>query len=126
MPQGESLNRRKYEENEVILRFIIGESVIVVLFAIATLIIFINCQNAAPNPLIMIFATIFNLTRIFEFAYLFYVIVRYKRIGNKVKKMLRSLISRLLERRDHRDDLVIASKRLTEIQRIGFEDLGLR
>ncbi len=48
MPQGESLNRRKYQENEVVTRFTIGMSIILALFSVAMTLIFFNCLNSHP------------------------------------------------------------------------------
>jgi hypothetical protein len=39
----------------------------------------------------MIWATVFNLTRVGGFMYLIVVMLNYKKIGNKTKKLLRSV-----------------------------------
>jgi hypothetical protein len=94
MPQTSALNRRKWEESMLIARFTIGMSIIELLYSVANFVLFNNCQLYDPLPSMMVFATIFNLTRILEFCYLIAVMLLYPKIGKKVKKLFRSLITR--------------------------------
>jgi hypothetical protein len=120
MPDVVALNRRKYEENGVMSRFVIGMSIILVLFGIATLALYLNCLN--PNPLMLIWATVFNLTKLAEFLYLIFVMLSYKKIGNKVKKLFRGLFSK----KNLDNTLMIREKRLTEKELIDFIDIGMK
>jgi hypothetical protein len=92
MPEVVALNRRKYEENELMTRFVIGMSIILALFSIAMLVLYLNCLN--PKPIMLVWATVFNMTKLAEFLYLIFVMLSYKKIGNKVKKLFRGLFSR--------------------------------
>jgi hypothetical protein len=64
------------------------------MFSLAMLLLYLNCRSDSPNPLMLIFATIFNLTRIAEFFYLIVVVMLYKKIGRKIKKFIRSCFSK--------------------------------
>lgn len=121
MPQGEALNRRKYEENDLISRFTIGMSLILVLFSAAMLVLFLNCLNTDPDGSMMVFATIFNLTRLAEFIYLIGVMLNYRKIGNKVKKLFRRGFGS-----NPKDSMVIEEKRLTSQQIYEVQDIGIK
>ena len=64
MPESSALIKRKYEENLLITRFTIGMSIIQCFFSAAMLVLYFNCLSSSPNQQILIFATIFNLTRL--------------------------------------------------------------
>lgn len=64
-------------------------SLILALLSIAMLVLFLNCTSLNPQPLTMIWATVFNLTRVAGFFYLIVVMLNYKKIGNKTKKLFR-------------------------------------
>jgi hypothetical protein len=73
-------------------RFVIGMSIILALFSTAMLVLYFNCLH--PQPLMLIWATVFNLSKLAEFLYLIVVMLSFKKIGNKVKKLLRGLFSK--------------------------------
>jgi hypothetical protein len=72
-------------------RFVIGMSVIMLLFATASLVLYLNCLS--PNPGLLIWTTIFNFARLVEFIFLIAVMLAYKKISKKVKKLFRGLFS---------------------------------
>lgn len=82
--------------------------------------LYFNCLD--PNPLMLIWATIYNLTKLIEFLYLIFVMLGYKKIGNKVKKLFRGLFSKASED----SAMVIREKRLTEKQLGDFIDIGMK
>ena len=120
MPEGVALNRRKYEENELMSRFVIGMSIILALFSIAELAIYMNCLN--PKPLMLIWATIFNFAKLIEFLYLIFVMLSYKKIGNKVKKLFRGIFSTT----NVKSSMTIGEKRLTQKQLLEIIDIGMK
>lgn len=120
MPEGVALNRRKFEENGVMTRFVIGMSIILVVFSVATLVLYLNCLD--PNPLMLIWASIFNLTKLVEFLYLIFVMLSYKKVGNKVKKLFRGAFSR----QSVGSSVLIREKRLTEKELLDFIDIGMK
>lgn len=120
MPEGPALNRRKFEENTVMSRFVIGMSIILLLFATATLVLYLNCLS--PRPLMLLWATVFNLSRLGEFLYLIGVMLAYKKIGKKVKKVFRGLFSEA----DAKSSLAMQEKRLDERELIDFIDIGMK
>jgi len=87
-------------------------SLILALLSIALLVLFLNCLSSSPKPLIMIWASVFNLTRIIQFFYLIMVMLNYKKIGNKAKKLFRSALSPFIIA----NKLDINSRRLTTKQ----------
>ncbi len=63
MPEGVALNRRKFEENGVMSRFVIGMSIILLILAASTFGLYLNCLS--PNPAMLVWATIFDFCRLF-------------------------------------------------------------
>lgn len=70
----------------------------------------------------LIFATIFNLTRIIEFGYLISVMVLYRTIGNKIKKLFRSFFKSI----DSKDRYILDSRKATPRELFELIDIGLK
>jgi len=95
----------------LITRFTIGMSIILVLLSGAMFILFTNCLSDQPISKMMVFSTIFNLTRMIQFGYLIAVMLTYRKVGNKVKKLFRSAFSS----KNDATNVMINQKRLTNI-----------
>lgn len=120
MPEGVALNRRKYEENGVMSRFVIGMSIILTVMAAATFGLYLNCLS--PKPEMLVCATIFDICRLVEFIYLIGVMLTYNKIGKKVKKLFRGLFSDS----DVKSSLAMREKRFDERELIDFIDMGMK
>ena len=101
-------------------RFVIGMSVILALYSIAELAIYMNCLD--PKPLMIIWATIFNFAKLIEFLYLIFVMLSYKKIGNKVKKLFRGIFSTS----NVKSSMTIGEKRLNQKQLLEIIDIGMK
>jgi hypothetical protein len=92
------------------------------LSAVAVVTLYLNCRSSNPNPLMLIFATIFNLTRLAEFIYLICVLMMYRKIGKKVKKYIRKCFVKNVK-----DDISLYdSKRYTHKDLFELFDIGLK
>jgi hypothetical protein len=96
-------------------------SLILVLFSTAMLVLFLNCLKTDPEGIMMVFATIFNLTRLAEFIYLIGVMLNYRKIGNKVKKLFRRGFGS-----NPKDSMAMEEKRLTSQQIYEVQDIGIK
>jgi hypothetical protein len=97
-------------------------SIILALLSIAVLALFFNCFSNTPQPLVMIAATVFNLTRVIGFIYMIVVMLTYKKIGNKAKKLFRSAISR----HNAANAMDINRRRMTITQIHEVRDFGIK
>lgn len=70
----------------------------------------------------LIWATVFNLTKLGEFVYLIVVMLAYKKVTNKVGKLFRGLFSQP----SRNSVMAIQEKRLTEKQLFDFIDIGMK
>jgi len=59
---GSSLHRRQFIENLMITKFVVGMSIFLILFSAALILLYYNCIY--PRPLFLIWATVFNFTKI--------------------------------------------------------------
>jgi hypothetical protein len=101
-------------------RFVIGMSIILLVFATATLALYLNCLS--PHAPMLVWTTVFNLSRLVEFLYLVGVMLAYKKIGKKVKKLFRGLFSEA----DVKSSLAMQEKRLDERELTDFMDTGMK
>lgn len=106
----------------LISRFTIGMSIIQCVYASALFILYMNCHSTNPSSGLQVFATIFNLTRIVEMVYLIIVLILYKKIGNKIKKLLRSMFNS----NENEDKSELDSRRVTKREIFELLDLGLK